>query len=88
MWVYYVNLSLNSFPVPGKEVKCLSETKCCNYCGKELDIFDEQEDFVIHKNIGYGSTHDGDIIRLQFCCDCLDKIIDACAIDPKTGEYD
>ena len=54
----------------------------CNHCGKELDFFDRQEDFSIHKQIGYGSAHDGDIVCMRLCCDCFDKLIDECCISP------
>lgn len=57
--------------------------KICNMCGKEFDMWDEQESFGIYNyNVGYGSKYDGDIIRLDLCCECADKIIDACKISP------
>lgn len=63
--------------------------KFCNLCGKEFDIFDNQESFGIHTGkIGYGSKHDGDSIELDLCCDCFDKLIDdlipKCKINPLT----
>lgn len=58
-------------------------TKYCNLCGKALDAFDEQQEFVIHnEKIGYGSVHDGDSVHLQLCCDCMDKLAEQCMIDP------
>ena len=51
-------------------------TTICNMCGKTFDKWDEQESFGIHENVGYGSKHDGDIINLDMCCDCFDKLID------------
>lgn len=55
----------------------------CNICGKRMDDFDIQENFTIKKSIiGYGSSHDGDGLNLHICCDCIDKIIDKCMIDP------
>ena len=55
----------------------------CNYCGKELDIFDKQENFVIHnQQIGYGSVHDGDSAYLRLCCDCFDKLVSECKVNP------
>lgn len=61
----------------------MKSKKICNHCGKELDIFDCQEDFTIHKQqIGYGSIHDGDNVHLQLCCDCFDKLVDDCRVNP------
>lgn len=55
----------------------------CNMCGKELDLWDEQENFsVVNYNIGFGSKYDGCELRLDLCCDCMDKIIDQCKISP------
>jgi len=54
----------------------------CNRCGKELDFFDQQQDFTIHKHIGYGSVHDGDHVNLQLCCECFDKAVAECKISP------
>lgn len=66
----------------------MAETKYCNHCGRALDIWDLQEDFTIHKdNLGYGTQHDGDSVHLQLCCDCFDKLVGECAIDPIT-EHD
>lgn len=57
----------------------------CNLCGKELDIFDIQEDFSIKKhNIGYGSVHDGDAVDIRLCCGCFDRLVKQCTIDPIT----
>lgn len=59
----------------------------CNLCGAPLNLFDMQENIYIHKTIGYGSKHDGERIDIHFCCDCFDKIIDACKVTPIiTGE--
>lgn len=55
----------------------------CNMCGKELDIFDRQENFTIKRErIGYGSVHDGDGLDMRLCCSCLDKLVESCAVDP------
>lgn len=45
-------------------------------CGKQFDIWDEQENFGIHHLVGYGSKYDGERIEMDLCCDCFDKIID------------
>lgn len=59
-----------------------NETKVCNMCGKMLDIWDEQEEFSLDKNIGYGSKYDGLNMHLNLCTDCMDKIIEGCRISP------
>lgn len=50
--------------------------KKCNMCGKEFDIWDEQENLCFEHKIGYGSVHDGEQVNLNLCCDCFDKVID------------
>ncbi len=50
----------------------------CDLCGKELDFWDEQENYSIHKEVGYGSKYDGEVIDLRFCCGCFDKLVDQC----------
>ncbi len=60
---------------------------CCNLCGKELDIFDIQNDFTIRKDqVGYGSAYDGDGIELRICNACFDKIAFSCDVSPVTSE--
>ncbi len=55
----------------------------CNLCGKELDFWDVQENFVIASpEIGYGSGHDGCSLELHLCCGCMDSLIDSCRISP------
>ena len=55
----------------------------CNKCGKEFDIYDEQENFSIHSyQIGYGSKYDGSGLQLDLCCECMDELIDSCKISP------
>lgn len=54
----------------------------CNVCGKEFDIFDEQEDFTLKRKLGYGTKRDGDKLSLHFCCECMDKLIDSCKVSP------
>lgn len=60
----------------------MQQEERCNKCGKKLDVFDLQEDFLIHKKIGYGSVHDGDRVHLKLCCSCFDELVSQCAIDP------
>jgi hypothetical protein len=63
----------------------------CNICGKDFNMWDEQEKFSIHKHIGYGSKYDGDHIELDMCCDCFDSLIDyilpKCSISPIVEGY-
>lgn len=54
----------------------------CNKCGKKLDMWDVQEDFSMERHLGYGSRYDGDHLDLDLCCECMDKIIEECAIPP------
>ena len=50
----------------------------CNLCGKELDFWDVQEDFTLHRHGGY----DGEVIKLRLCCECFDHIVDECKVSP------
>lgn len=54
----------------------------CNKCGKEFDIWDEQENFSIYRQCGYGTKHDGDKLELDLCCDCMEKLIEECEVSP------
>lgn len=61
----------------------INKNKCrCNFCGRQLDIFDLNEDYSIHKILGYGTEYDGSKIDLNFCCECMNNIISKCAISP------
>ena len=60
----------------------MQNKRACNICGRELDPFDLQQEFIIHRKIEYGSIHDGDIVDLQLCCDCFDDLVDECKISP------
>jgi hypothetical protein len=52
------------------------KNRTCNMCGKEFDLWDSQEDFSIHKTIGYGSKFDGAEIEINLCCGCFDSLIE------------
>lgn len=54
----------------------------CNYCGKGFDMWDVSEHFGIHQQCGYGTKFDGDKLELNFCCACMEKIIDNCVVSP------
>lgn len=61
--------------------------RVCNMCGNDFDVWDEQENFSIHKYIGYGSRFDNERIDLDVCCDCFDRammeyIIPKCKLMP------
>jgi hypothetical protein len=60
----------------------LNSTNRCNICGQEFDFWDEQEDFSIHKKVGYGSEHDGETVHLRLCCGCFDRLINSCVLNP------
>lgn len=65
-----------------RSVHSLIQNLICNHCGKELDFFDLQNDFSIHKRIGYGSVHDGDDVHMLLCSDCFDKLVEECEVSP------
>ena len=48
----------------------------CNICGKEFDGWDKQANFGLHYIVGYGSTHDGDTVSCDMCCECFDRLLD------------
>lgn len=54
----------------------------CNLCGRPLSGQDLAQHISIDKRLGYGSVHDLEHVRIKLCCQCLDTIIDACAVDP------
>lgn len=54
----------------------------CNICGNKFDFWDEQENYSIYTTIGYGSKYDGEHLKLDICCKCMDNLIDRCGISP------
>lgn len=50
-------------------------SKHCTMCGKEFDIWDENADFTLDHEIGYGSEHDRHHLHMNLCCDCFDKVV-------------
>ena len=56
--------------------------KTCNMCGKAFDMWDAQENFSIHRKLGYGTKYDGDTLELDLCCDCIEKIVEECKVSP------
>lgn len=59
----------------------------CNLCGKEMDRWDRQEGFSIHRRCGYGTKYDGETLELDICCDCMERLIDSCRLSPIESEY-
>ena len=53
----------------------MTESRRCNLCGSKFDQWEEQEDFSIHRNVGYGSKYDLHRVELNLCCGCYDKLI-------------
>lgn len=47
----------------------------CNMCGKEFNMWDEQEGFGFDHHVGYGSEFDGERVQADFCCKCFDRIL-------------
>lgn len=66
----------------------MPEKTYCNICGSELDEWDLQEDFTLHKHVGYGSKYDLSEVKLHICCRCFDNIVDQCMITPIVRDYD
>lgn len=60
----------------------MAKETTCNMCGKKFDFLDEQENFSIYRAVGYGSKFDMCSLHLDLCCECMDKIIEQCAISP------
>jgi len=53
-------------------------------------MWDTQEKFGFHHHVGYGSEFDGEVINLDLCCECFDKlmkehILPSCRISPIEG---
>ena len=54
----------------------------CNMCGKKFNVWDTQEAFRIYRDLGYGTKYDGDVLELDLCCECMERLIDSCKIKP------
>ena len=54
----------------------------CNKCGKTFDFLDTQENFSIRRRMGYGTMYDGDDLELDLCRDCMQELIQNCAVSP------
>lgn len=54
----------------------------CNLCGTTYDTWDDLENFSITKKLGFGTKYDGSNLDLHLCCECLQNLVDICAISP------
>lgn len=65
--------------------------KHCTMCGKLMDTWDENLNFTVDHEIGYGSKYDCHSLHIDLCCDCLDKVVDfivANSANPPVTECD
>lgn len=60
----------------------MSRIFTCNKCGNRLNEWDVQENFSIYTVLGYGTKFDGCELELDLCCECMNELIDSCAISP------
>lgn len=58
----------------------------CNICGKEFDEYDENNAFYIWSHPQYGSKFDGELVTVDMCVDCFDKLVESCAVNPIADE--
>ena len=54
----------------------MKKRKRCNMCGKKFELHDKFADLRFEKHIGYGSIHDGEILKLNLCCECFGYLTD------------
>ena len=48
----------------------------CNICGKELDMYEEENTGKIKIPFHYGSKYDGRVMKLSLCSACYDSVAD------------
>lgn len=64
----------------------------CNKCGNVFMQYEHNgeainvQGFAVFGDIGYGSKYDGESIRMRICQDCMDKLIESCAVSPIVGD--
>lgn len=66
----------------------MEDNKVCNVCGKHLEVLDRDPDYTIGIRMGYGTDHDLEYAEIHMCCECLDKLVGSCVVNPIVGEYD
>lgn len=71
-----------------RRIKAWVKPAYCNLCGGELNAMDVQNDFEIHRNVGYGSRYDLTEVRLCLCNNCFDRLADACVLTPVERNYE
>ena len=54
----------------------MKKRKRCTMCGRKFELHDKFANFCFEKQIGYGSVHDGEILKLNLCCKCFDRSVD------------
>ena len=59
----------------------------CNMCGRDFDMWDEQDGLMVNQRLGYGSRFDGHNLQLDLCCVCYDELmgeylLPKCRINP------
>lgn len=55
----------------------MAKQTICNLCGKTVDEHMMECQFSIHTMMTYGSRHDGDLLDIDLCQECADKVIEA-----------
>ena len=65
----------------------------CNMCGRTFTPIDKYGGILIDEILGYGTKYDGEYLRINMCCECLESMIEKCVISPinsveKCGETD
>ena len=58
------------------------QQRLCNKCGRKLDKFDEQQGFTYKRQLGYGSSYDGEMVDFQLCSACIDNLLAECEVNP------
>lgn len=52
----------------------MEKRKRCTMCGRKFELHDKFADLCFEKQIGYGSIHDGETLKLNLCCECFDVL--------------
>lgn len=54
----------------------MAKQTVCNLCGKIVDERMIECQFSLHTMMAYGSRHDGDLLDIDLCPGCADKVIE------------